>query len=78
MTPEELAAVGLQVNVEGAVATVTLDSPHNRNALSRRLVTELLAALERAAADEAGVTPQELADTNHRVIAEDLVSLGCT
>ena len=30
------------------------------------------------AADEAGVTPQALADTNHRVIAEDLVSLGCT
>ncbi len=30
------------------------------------------------AADEAGVTPQQLADTNHRVIAEDLVSLGCT
>jgi methionyl-tRNA synthetase len=28
------------------------------------------------AADEAGVTPQELADKNHRVIAEDLVSLG--
>jgi methionyl-tRNA synthetase len=30
------------------------------------------------AADEAGVSPQELADTNHRIIAEDLVSLGCT
>ncbi|WP_372733874.1 methionine--tRNA ligase [Nocardioides sp.] len=30
------------------------------------------------AADEAGVTPQELADQNHRLIAEDLVSLGCT
>jgi len=28
------------------------------------------------AADEAGVSPQELADTNHRVIAEDLVALG--
>jgi methionyl-tRNA synthetase len=28
------------------------------------------------AADEAGVTPQELADQNHRVIAEDLVALG--
>jgi methionyl-tRNA synthetase len=28
------------------------------------------------AADEAGVTPQELADKNHRLIAEDLVSLG--
>ena len=29
------------------------------------------------AADEAGVSPQELADKNHRIIAEDLVSLGC-
>ncbi len=28
------------------------------------------------AADEAGVTPQELADRNHRLIAEDLVGLG--
>ncbi|TYL45431.1 methionine--tRNA ligase [Nocardioides sp. BGMRC 2183] len=28
------------------------------------------------AADEAGLTPQELADQNHRLIAEDLVSLG--
>jgi methionyl-tRNA synthetase len=28
------------------------------------------------AADEAGVSPQELADQNHRLIAEDLVSLG--
>ncbi len=28
------------------------------------------------AADEAGMTPQELADKNHRLIAEDLVSLG--
>jgi methionyl-tRNA synthetase len=28
------------------------------------------------AADEAGVAPQELADRNHRVIAEDLVALG--
>lgn len=30
------------------------------------------------AADEAGLTPQELADQNHRIIAEDLVSLGLT
>src|SRR3954451_23710064 len=34
-----------------AVATITLDSPHNRNALSRQLVSELFAGLERAAAD---------------------------
>ena len=32
----------------GPVATITLDSPHNRNALSRQLVTELFEGLERA------------------------------
>jgi len=37
--------------VADAVATITLDSPHNRNALSRQLVTELLEGLERAEAD---------------------------
>ena len=35
------------------VATITLDSPHNRNALSRQLVTELVAHLESAANDPA-------------------------
>ena len=30
------------------------------------------------AADEAGMTPQELVDKNHRIIVEDLVSLGLT
>lgn len=34
-----------------AVATLVLDSPHNRNALSRRLVAELSAGLDRAEAD---------------------------
>ncbi|HET8560377.1 MAG TPA: enoyl-CoA hydratase family protein [Marmoricola sp.] len=34
------------------VATVTLDSPHNRNALSRQLVGELVDRLDRAAADD--------------------------
>jgi enoyl-CoA hydratase/methylglutaconyl-CoA hydratase len=34
------------------VATITLDSPHNRNALSRQLVTELFEGIERAAADD--------------------------
>ena len=32
MTPEELAAVGLRLDVDGAVATVTLDRPEVRNA----------------------------------------------
>ena len=36
---------------EGAVATITLDSDHNRNALSRQLVTELAAHLATAGAD---------------------------
>ncbi|MEZ5092732.1 enoyl-CoA hydratase-related protein [Nocardioides sp.] len=39
--------------VEGAVATVTLDSPQNRNALSRQLVTELGERLAAAEADPA-------------------------
>ncbi|MEO5662101.1 MAG: enoyl-CoA hydratase-related protein [Nocardioides sp.] len=38
--------------VADAVATITLDSPHNRNALSKQLVTELFSHLETAAADE--------------------------
>ena len=38
--------------VEGPVATLTLDSPHNRNALSRQLVTELFAGIDRAEADD--------------------------
>jgi enoyl-CoA hydratase/methylglutaconyl-CoA hydratase len=35
------------------VATITLDSPHNRNALSRQLLTELVGHLEAAAEDDA-------------------------
>ena len=35
----------------GALATITLDSPHNRNALSRQLVTELFGHLRAAAVD---------------------------
>ena len=35
----------------GEVATVTLDSPHNRNALSVQLMTELSARLGQAGAD---------------------------
>jgi enoyl-CoA hydratase/methylglutaconyl-CoA hydratase len=38
--------------VVNGVATLTLDSPHNRNALSRQLMSELLERLERAAADD--------------------------
>jgi enoyl-CoA hydratase len=39
--------------VERAIATVTLDSPANRNALSTQLVTQLTAHLAAAAADDA-------------------------
>jgi enoyl-CoA hydratase/methylglutaconyl-CoA hydratase len=39
--------------VTDAVATITLDSQHNRNALSRQLVTELFAHLRAADADDA-------------------------
>ena len=38
-------------SVEGHVARLTLDSPHNRNALSGRLVEQLHAGLREAAAD---------------------------
>lgn len=41
----------VHLEVADAVATVTLDSEHNRNALSRQLVTELADRLERADAD---------------------------
>ncbi|MGI8644876.1 MAG: enoyl-CoA hydratase-related protein [Nocardioides sp.] len=37
--------------VDGPVATLTLDSPRNRNALSRQLVTELVEHLRTAEAD---------------------------
>jgi methylglutaconyl-CoA hydratase len=39
--------------VDRGVATLTLDSPHNRNALSPRLMAELAAGLRAAVADEA-------------------------
>jgi enoyl-CoA hydratase/carnithine racemase len=39
-------------DAEDGVATLTLDSPANRNALSRQLVTELFAAIDRAEGDD--------------------------
>lgn len=38
--------------VDGGVATITLDSPHNRNALSRQLINELFQRLDEAAEDD--------------------------
>ena len=49
----ESAPEFVHLDVADVVATLTLDSQHNRNALSRQLVTELYAGLERAAADDA-------------------------
>ncbi len=43
----------VHLEVADQVATVTLDSPHNRNALSRQLVTELFGRLEAAEGDDA-------------------------
>jgi len=51
MTEPERAEL-VHYAVADQVATVTLDSPHNRNALSRQLVTELFAGIERAAGDD--------------------------
>ena len=42
----------VHLDVEGPLATITLDSPHNRNALSRQLVTELVGHLVTAEEDE--------------------------
>ena len=41
----------VRYEVRGGAARIDLDSPHNRNAISGALVDQLLAALERAAAD---------------------------
>ncbi len=43
----------VQYAADGAVARLTLDSPHNRNALSSTLVRQLRDGLTRAAADSA-------------------------
>ena len=47
MTDTEL----VHLTVEQGIATVTLDSPHNRNALSRQLVAELTAHVQSAGAN---------------------------
>lgn len=47
------AAPLVRVSTAGAVTTLELDSPHNRNALSTRLMAELARGLADAAADPA-------------------------
>lgn len=49
-------------NLSDGVGTITLDSPANRNALSRQLVTELFAALENARSDDSVVVVVRSAD----------------
>ncbi|MFJ6215964.1 enoyl-CoA hydratase family protein [Streptomyces sp. NPDC092296] len=53
MTDPSSTARLVRLTVEAAVATLTLDSPHNRNALSARLMAELEQGLADAAADPA-------------------------
>ena len=43
----------VQLTVADGVATITLDSPHNKNALSQQFTGELLERLDGAGADEA-------------------------
>lgn len=43
----------VHLDADGGVATITLDSPHNKNALSQQLTSELLERLEVAGADDA-------------------------
>lgn len=50
---DEQAAELVHLDSGDGVATITLDSPHNRNALSRQLVSELFARLDAAEQDDA-------------------------
>ncbi len=50
-TPAEPTSTLVEEVRDGAVLSLVLDSPHNRNALSRQLLRELLDALRRADAD---------------------------
>ena len=43
----------VHIDISGGIATITLDSPRNRNALSRQLTSELEAHLETALGDDA-------------------------
>jgi methylglutaconyl-CoA hydratase len=53
MAPDPPTAVTLvRSDTSGGVCTITLDSPHNRNALSTALVDQLLAAIAAAAANQ--------------------------
>jgi enoyl-CoA hydratase/methylglutaconyl-CoA hydratase len=49
----DAAAELVHLQTSEGVATITLDSPHNRNALSKQLVTELFVHLDAAERDDA-------------------------
>lgn len=53
MSSEEHSGAVVNLDIAGGVATITLDSPVNRNALSRQLLADLRRALDGA---EAGVS----------------------
>jgi enoyl-CoA hydratase/carnithine racemase len=50
---DDATAELVRLAVDGPLATLTLDSPHNRNALSARLVTDLVGHLSAAGEDPA-------------------------
>src|SRR3954449_3376785 len=58
----------IRYEVEDGIATVTLDSPENRNALSNELLTELLDAFESARDDDA-VRCAVLASSHEKVFS---------
>ena len=67
----------VRFDVAAGVATATLDSPHNRNALSSRLIDELVAALTMATDDElknltiprGTLTAEEREIINHHIVS---------
>jgi methylglutaconyl-CoA hydratase len=50
--PDSAAKPLVEVGISAGIANLRLDSPPNRNALSRRLMAELLAGLEQAIKDD--------------------------
>ena len=80
----------VHIDVAEQVATLTLDSPHNRNALSSALTAQLLAALAAAADDDAvrvvllrsagpvfcsGADLREAVDDGMGAVARDMVAV---
>jgi len=88
--PDEQTAELVHRDVDDAVATLTLDSPANRNALGSALTGQLMAALE-SCADEAttkvvllrsagpvfcsGADMREAVDVGMQAVARDMVAL---